>query len=190
MEKNYFHGSSFIVDKPDLKHSRTDIDFGKGFYLTADQVMASKWAVNKTVSILNCYKIDFSILTVKKMVADEEWLKYVMYNRGFSNEKPFDDNNYDVIIGPTADDKLFVALDYYIDGIMTTKEAIQIINCMKYSEQIVFKNDAAIQKGLVFTKYKKIYGSEKQRFVELMHNDRINASKKTKLLLQQNAYRR
>ena len=29
-----YHASDIIVDKPDIMHSRTFLDFGKGFYAT------------------------------------------------------------------------------------------------------------------------------------------------------------
>ena len=48
-----YHGSWLEVKNPDLKHSRSDVDFGKGFYVTPlrDQavngVENSNGAVNK-----------------------------------------------------------------------------------------------------------------------------------------------
>lgn len=29
-----YHASPFIIEKPDVNHSRENLDFGKGFYLT------------------------------------------------------------------------------------------------------------------------------------------------------------
>lgn len=39
-----FHGGPSIVRIPDLSMSRTDIDFGQGFYLSSDPVTSAKWA--------------------------------------------------------------------------------------------------------------------------------------------------
>ena len=60
-----YHGSSQIVDRPDTEHSRIDIDFGKGFYLTADERMAKKWAAGKGKAIVNKYDFNFHSLTVR-----------------------------------------------------------------------------------------------------------------------------
>ena len=30
-----YHGSYLAIEKPDLLHSRPNLDFGKGFYLTS-----------------------------------------------------------------------------------------------------------------------------------------------------------
>ena len=38
-----YHGSWLEVKNPDLKHSRSDVDFGKGFYVTPLRDQAVKW---------------------------------------------------------------------------------------------------------------------------------------------------
>ena len=38
-----YHGSWMEIAEPDLKHSRTDVDFGKGFYTTPLREQAVKW---------------------------------------------------------------------------------------------------------------------------------------------------
>ena len=40
-----FHASNCIVDNPDVLHSRDFLDFGKGFYLTALEEQARKYAL-------------------------------------------------------------------------------------------------------------------------------------------------
>ena len=48
-----FHGSGVEVTEPDIGRSRTEIDFGTGFYLTEDEIMASKWVCSKNRSVIN-----------------------------------------------------------------------------------------------------------------------------------------
>ena len=38
-----YHGSWLEVKNPDLKHSRSDVDFGKGFYVAPLRDQAVKW---------------------------------------------------------------------------------------------------------------------------------------------------
>lgn len=38
-----YHGSSLEVVKPDLSHSRANVDFGRGFYVTPLYEQAVKW---------------------------------------------------------------------------------------------------------------------------------------------------
>ena len=39
-----YHGSYTVVDKPDLIHSRDNIDFVKGFYTTPIYEQSVKWS--------------------------------------------------------------------------------------------------------------------------------------------------
>ena len=39
-----YHGSYLEVQTPDLVHSRENLDFGRGFYLTDIREQAEKWA--------------------------------------------------------------------------------------------------------------------------------------------------
>ena len=38
-----YHGSFLEITKPDLVHSRPNIDFGRGFYVTPLYEQAAKW---------------------------------------------------------------------------------------------------------------------------------------------------
>ncbi len=38
-----YHGFFVVVDKPNLTHSRPNVDFGKGFYTTSICEQAEKW---------------------------------------------------------------------------------------------------------------------------------------------------
>jgi hypothetical protein len=58
-----YHGSSLIVDKPDVTFSRQNLDFGRGFYVTSYQVQAERWAKRKALRtesspIISVYELD------------------------------------------------------------------------------------------------------------------------------------
>lgn len=137
-----YHGTASIFEKPDLSFSREDIDFGVGFYCTEDLEMAKIWASNKNRSIVNTYEFDLSDLKIYHFEANEEWLKFIQGNR--LGEETKDYSSYDILIGPTADDKLFATLNRFIDGEYTAEEAVDVINIMGYNNQIVLRNDKAI----------------------------------------------
>ncbi len=177
-----FHGSSVEVTEPDIGRSRTEIDFGAGFYLTEDEIMACKWACSKNRSVINKYVCDTTGLNVKRLNADMEWFNYVMANR-LQTTKPFDDSVYDLIIGPTADDRMYSIFDAFTDGYISEDNAVKVINCMQYSEQYVFKNQSAIKDTLRFEGSRELIGSECQMFKEQFKADREKASKRTRELL-------
>ena len=40
-----YHGSFLEIAKPDLLHSRSNVDFGRGFYVTPLYEQAAKWVL-------------------------------------------------------------------------------------------------------------------------------------------------
>ena len=168
-EKILYHGSGQVVETPDLNHSREDIDFGAGFYLTEDKYIAKKWACTKRNSYVSEYKLDLSGLKVYQFKLDKEWLKYVVDNRLFNLNKDYD--KYDVLIGPTADNKLYDTLQDYLDGYINEKQAIKYLNIVGYSNQIVLKSDDAI-KQIEFIIASKIHNLEKEQLRNLVKNER------------------
>lgn len=43
-----YHGSTDIVEKPEIRKSSSNLDFGDGFYLTTSFEQAERWAKVKT----------------------------------------------------------------------------------------------------------------------------------------------
>ena len=183
---NYYHGSDSIIKKPDLKHSRDNIDFNKGFYLTNSIYQAHKWACQRkntqNTSITNIYRLDFTNLNVKHFDLDLDWLEYVVANRTRTNT-PKSYKEFDIIIGPIADDKLFDTINMYQDGLLSAENALKIMNCMDYGEQIVLKTDKALE-NITFLSYKELKGLEKQNYVDAFRQDTIEASRKTAEMLK------
>ncbi len=142
-----YHGSYTRIPHPSLNHGRSDIDFGAGFYLTMNYQMAAKWACSKEQSWLNEYDLDEHGLAVKRLSIDDEWLDYVNSNRNRQEvDAPFDDTQYDLIVGPTADDKLFTVVDLYNDGLITKAATLAALSSMAdiITTQVVIKTDKAI----------------------------------------------
>lgn len=57
-----FHASPFIIEHPDIYHSRKHLDFGKGFYLTTMYEQARKYVMRfvprKPIVYINKYIFD------------------------------------------------------------------------------------------------------------------------------------
>ena len=79
-----YHGSYIMVDKPDLLHSRSNVDFGKGFYVTPLYEQAAKWCgkfLRRGKSgIVSKYTLDedkFDKLRILRFESySEEWLSF------------------------------------------------------------------------------------------------------------------
>ena len=155
-----YHGSDREIKEPDFKYANPNTDFGIGFYLTKSYEMASEWASHKNPAIVNEYELNLSGLKVCHLKLDETWLNYVAKNRGYLKTS-FNDNDYDVIIGPTADNKLKFALSKYVRGECSSEEALKQINGRNLHEQIVIKTDKA-KKQLTHTGFSILTEQEKE----------------------------
>ena len=152
-----YHGSFMVVDKPDLIHSRPNVDFGKGFYTTPIYKQAEKWCGRfkrrDKDGIISNYEFDetaYEELKVLRFDAySEEWLDFILNCR-----RGWDRTDYDLVIGGVANDKVFNTVELYFDGLIDKKEAINRLRYEKPNLQMAFRTDKALS-------YLKFEGSVK-----------------------------
>ena len=143
-----YHGSWIEVSVPDLKHSRTDVDFGKGFYVTPIREQAVKWCGRfkrrGKQGIVTSYIFDdcaIQNLNVLKFDSySEEWLDFILNCR---REK--DSSDYDIVMGGVANDKVFNTVELYLDHLIDKKEAINRLKYEKPNMQICFRTISALE---------------------------------------------
>ncbi|MBQ9312856.1 MAG: DUF3990 domain-containing protein [Bacteroidales bacterium] len=136
-----YHGSNTEFDVIDLNKSKPNKDFGKGFYLSADLQQANEMAKIKVeqmktgIPTILSYQIDDNILidntlNVKRFTYySSEWAEFIVPNRNNDNDIPV--HNYDVVIGPIANDKVGVQLWKYENNIIDIKTLIHNLKYMK-----------------------------------------------------------
>ncbi len=150
-----FHTSPLIIERPDISFSRDYLDFGKGFYLTSMKEQAVEYGLRfklrGKLSILNEYELlDKTIEDFKTKFFshyNEEWLDFVAKCR-----RGEDDSDWDIIVGPIADDKVFRTIDLYFSGEMGKQEALRRLNPLKPNNQLCIRNQNVINQSLSFVK--------------------------------------
>lgn len=154
-----YHASTYIIESPDVYHSRDLLDFGKGFYLTSLSEQAKKYAqrflFQGEKAYLNQYVLDENLdkeYQVKEFVGyNEEWLDFVSLCRlGKQTEK------YDLVSGGIADDKVFNTVDLYFSGNISKEEALKRLAFIHPNHQICILNQEIIDKHLRFIKAEEI----------------------------------
>lgn len=148
-----YHGSNVAVKKPDIEHSRLEVDFGKGFYATSVYEQAAKWAERfkrrDGVGIVSTYEFDESCLQANNVLIFEkyttEWLNFISKCR-----KDKDDTTYDIVMGGVANDKIFNTIELYWENLITEEEAIRRLKFLKPNMQICFRNQRIIDTYLHF----------------------------------------
>ena len=142
-----YHGSYTEIKKPDTKHSREAVDFGRGFYTTPIFEQAAKWCEKFQKrgkdSIVTKYNFDENAVSGLNVLRfdsySDEWLEFIMDCR-----RGKDLSDYDIVIGGVANDKVFNTVELYFDGMIDKTEAIKRLRYEKPNLQICFRTDKAI----------------------------------------------
>lgn len=116
-----YHGTNVDFETIDLSKSKPNKDFGQGFYLSADYNQAMDMAKTKVeqletgTPIVMAFEVDelqMDQLNIQRYSEySEDWAKFILFNRRNSTHKPVHD--YDIVIGPIANDRVGVQLWKY-----------------------------------------------------------------------------
>lgn len=126
-----YHGTAETINQIDVTKGRNNKDFGRGFYMAVSksqaigmmhkkyrEALARRPNAPKNLYSEILYEIQLNLnylntLNIKKFdSANEEWLDFILLCR----EQGGIPHNYDVVIGPTADDDTMVCLNSYWRG--------------------------------------------------------------------------
>lgn len=146
-----YHGSTMAVRKPIVSRGRSKTDFGKGFYTTTSREQAEKWAQikrdrmgNEAHAIVSVFELDDAVLNNPAYRtryfdgATAEWLDFVVGNRRGEVH-----HNFDLIMGPVANDKLYATITLYENGILDANAAIEQLNTHQLFDQLSFHTTKA-----------------------------------------------
>ncbi len=139
-----YHGSTVAVRKPSLRQGRQNADFGKGFYTTSNPEQAERWAHIKqerekaSRAVVSVYEFDESLLdspdwNIRRFTgADELWLYFVTDCRKSRG------HDFDLVLGPVANDKVFTTVNLFESGVLTAEAAILELKAYKTYDQLSF----------------------------------------------------
>ncbi len=147
-----YHGSNVEIDAISLAKGRRGKDFGRGFYLSADfrQAVRMSEIVTKregygvpTVTVFDFNEESLSALKVKRFDGyTREWAQFILDNRNNSSDTPVHD--YDVVIGPIANDAVGVQIRQLLNGYISFDVFLENIQYTRQTIQYFFGTQAAI----------------------------------------------
>mgnify|MGYP002857096878 CR=1 FL=1 len=149
-----YHGTNVEFDHIDLSRSKPNKDFGHGFYLSTDIEQAKKMAQTKVAQletghpIVMLYEVDEAEMASLKLLRfdsySEEWAKFILLNRNNPNGEPLHD--YDIVIGPIANDRVGVQLWRYETHSIDLPTLVHNLQYMKgVTIQYFFGTERAIE---------------------------------------------
>lgn len=156
--KVLYHGGTVTVVEPLTNIGRPELDFGQGFYVTNSYEQAEKWALIKASrkrglkAVINVYDFDqdafestkFTRKTFEKY--DKEWLDFISESR--KGKQPWE--IFDWIEGGIANDSVITTVDAYVDGFITSEQAIDQLVKEELRHQVCIRNQEIINRFLNF----------------------------------------
>ena len=156
-----YHGSIVKVPHPLVASGRDNLDFGKGFYLTAIREQAEKWALvlaerrgRKALAYLNIYDFDDerARATCRSWLNFDtynmEWLEYVIRCR--RGERIW--AAHDVVEGGVANDNVIDTVEDYAMGVITAEQALGQLKYKRVNHQICIVRQWVVYECLRFRK--------------------------------------
>lgn len=135
-----FHGGLAEIRKPRIVKGRYRKDFGDGFYCTVIHEQAQRWAQRLPKSVVNEYEVrivpGLRVLEFKEM--SDEWLDFIARCRAGSS------HDYDIVIGPMANDQVWNYVADYLDGIITREQFWALARFKYPTHQMAFCSEAAL----------------------------------------------
>lgn len=149
-----YHGTNSDIDAIDLSRGSRYKDFGKGFYLTPDRRTAERMAKKKArlfggVPTLITYHLDDSVMDAGMKVkrfpekASVEWLLFIDANRERTHSEVIHD--YDIVVGPIADDGVVLLLTNFRQGIYSPEQAALLLQDRYLDQQFFFGTERALR---------------------------------------------
>lgn len=148
-----YHGSNLIIEKVDLTKCHPFKDFGCGFYLTDNLSHARNMAQRRMMraggeKYITSFEfnLDEASRNLKIKIFDkpsEEWANFVMMNRNYAVPQPSHD--YDIVIGPIADDSVVASFRLFQEGYITIAELVNRLEYREHSTQYFFHNPDALR---------------------------------------------
>ena len=151
-----YHGSNVDIETIDLSKSRPFKDFGKAFYLSADEQQAwerayaaiTMWGGQPCVStfLFDEQLMNSGELKVLRFDAySEDWADFIFANR--SRKEPAFCHDYDIVYGPIANDKVGEQVALFRGGYITKERFLRKLKLMRgITFQYAFCTELAISK--------------------------------------------
>lgn len=171
-----FHGAKRPFSMPInfIEHSKSNNDFGIGFYLGETFEQAANYISFLQLNRVYSFKLNLKNLKIYKFGVDTKWMITIAYYRGWLEDYKDCDfirniineiDTCDVIIAPIADNRMFDIISEYVEGTITDEQCRHALAATNLGLQYVLKTSkAANQIQLIKEMY--VCKKEKEKCIE------------------------
>lgn len=145
-EIRLYHGSKSGITGNIEPKSRSQCDFGKGFYMGTDPSQALTLICDYDKSKFYIVSVDTNELGILDVPANLEWAMIVAYHRGRMEKikgtalyNKYHDmaNGKDMIVGSIANDRMFYVIDNFFIGNITDAALVNSLSALELGKQYV-----------------------------------------------------
>ena len=125
-----YHGSTVLVEKPEIRISDSFLDFGTGFYTTTSEHQAERWArikmrrESKNTGYVSIYEFDFELAQEQAKI------------HHFAHA--------DMHIGPVADDNVYRSIRLFETGVLDADETVKRLKTEVLQDQWTFHTEKVL----------------------------------------------
>ena len=152
----FFHGSKNEIEgEISLDYSRSNVDFGPGFYMGDNYEQSLDFVASTKQGSIYIAKVDMSNLKILNLDIGLDWMLIIAFHRQklerFNSSKEYQRikqliSEYDVIVGPIADNRMFTTIEDFTNSSINSEQAIHALKDLSLGKQIVFKTKKAIKR--------------------------------------------
>lgn len=184
MERIIYHGSEFIVEKPEHDKGNEHNDYSLGFYCCSNKELAKEWAAKRSGNgYINKYSIRDDRLKILDLTIPPYnnvlyWVALLMHNRELSTDLRdnfprelkyleekhlIDISRFDIVIGYRADDSYFRFPESFVRSEITLESLEKIFQAGDLGKQYVLISKRAFH--LVrFLDYQEAFENSKEDY--------------------------
>ena len=190
-----FHGSKQGLKKIGADGSRSNCDFGPGFYLGESYFQAISFVCENKNSCVYSFSLDKKDMKILRFDIELDWMLAISFYRGtikkYENHKRIKKiidkiDKADLIIAPIADNRMFYVMNSFANGDINVEVALHSLSASKLGMQYVLKTNKAIDKLKPIEKY---YLSAPEKADYICFLERRADEIETKLELAKREYR-
>lgn len=153
MPVELYHGSSEIIEYPQIRKTKYTKDFSWGFYCTKSYEQAKRWAArrheNGTVNFYS-YMENSQLNILKFENMSDAWLDFIAECRSGKTHE------HDIVEGPMADDTIWNFVNDFISGRITRQVFWEYAKFRHPTYQISFHSLRALD-CLTYVRSETIY---------------------------------
>ena len=161
-----YHGSKSGIKGSIAPISRERCDFGRGFYMGTEPYQPLTLISDFEQSKFYVIRLDLTGLKVLQIKPDVEWAMLVAFNRGkmeeargtaLYNRYAEMSEEYDIIAGSIANDRMFYVLDNFFLGNITDKALVMSLSALELGQQYVAVSEKACSHAAIETEIELSY---------------------------------